>query len=366
MHILPTNIGTTTRRVPLSAIVILAAVCSAFAAENYSVEKKTVDGYTTYHLVDAQRKMDVGIVPKMGDLVCEFKVNGKNVLIPVDSLKEFLARDAVSAGMAFLAPWANRIDQDYYYFNGKKYLLNDGLGNLLHIAPFNVDIHGLLVFCPHWRVVKQGASDAEGAFITSRLDFYKYPDLMAQFPFAQVYEITYRLKDGKLENTTRVTNKSAAEIPVFFGYHPYFRPDGRREDWRIAINARLHWKIDSRQRVIPTGETEPAADYIAHNTDFTLGKTYIGDAFSDTIRDADGLARYVAKGKTEKVELVFGKGYDFVHVYAPLDNTLICFEPQTAPTNAFNLNHEGKFPGLIVLKPGKFYEAHFWIAPSGF
>jgi aldose 1-epimerase len=354
------------RRVFLSVFVMMAAVCSAFAAENYSVEKKTVEGYTTYHLVDAQRKMEVGIVPQMGNVVYEFKVNTKDALIPVDSLKEFLAERKVSAGMAFLAPWANRIDQDYYYFNGKKYLLNDSLGNLPHIAPYNMVIHGLLVFSPHWRVVKQGASDAEGAFITSRLGFYKYPDLMAQFPFAQVYEITYRLKDGKLENTTRLTNKSAVEIPVFFGYHPYFRPDGPREDWRISINARLHWKIDNRQRVIPTGETEPVGDYIAHNTDFMLGKTFIGDEFSDTIRDAGGLARYVAKGKTEKVQLVFGKGYDFVHVYAPLDNTLICFEPSTGPTNAFNLNHEGKFPGLVVLKPGQTFEAHFWIVPSGF
>jgi aldose 1-epimerase len=336
-------------------IIVLTFTASAIAAGNYSVEKKTVEGYTTYHLMDTQRKMDVGIVPKMGDVVYEFKVNSKDALIPIQSLKKFLAERKVSAGMAFLAPWANRIDQNYYYFNGKKYLLNDSLGNLPHIAPFNMVIHGLLVFCPHWQVVKQGASDAEGAFITSRLDFYKYPD-----------QITYRLKDGKLQNTTRVTNKSAGEIPVFFGYHPYFRPDGPREDWRISINARLRWKIDNRQRVIPTGETEPAGDYIAHNTDFTLGKTYIGDAFSETIRDAGGLARYAAKGKTEKVELVFDKGYDFVHVYAPLDNTLICFEPQTAPTDAFNLNHEGKFPGLIVLKPGESYEAHFWIVPSGF
>jgi aldose 1-epimerase len=354
------------RRIFLSVIVILAAACSAFAAENYSVEKKTVDGYTTYHLLDAQRKMDFGVVPKLGNFAYQFEANGKDVLIPAESLKDYAAKRWFCCGIPFLAPWANRIDQDYYYFNGKKYLFNDSLGNLLHIPPYNLIIHGLLVFSPDWRVVKQGASDAEGAFITSRLDFYKYPDLMAQFPFAQVYEITYRLKDGKLENTTRVINKSAAEIPVFYGYHPYFRPDGPREDWQISINAKLHWKVDNHQRLIPTGATEPAGDYIAHNTDFTLGKTFIDDGFSGLIRDADGLARYVAKGKTEKVQLVFGKEYDFGHVYAPVDNTLICFEPSTGPTNAFNLNHEGKFPGLIVLKPGKTFEAHFWVVTSGF
>jgi aldose 1-epimerase len=354
------------RRIVLSLVLILAAAGLGLAAGNYSVEKKTVEGYTTYHLLDAQRRMDVGIVPEMGNLVYEFRMNGKDVLIPVDSLKQFLALRQVSAGMAFLAPWPNRIDHDYYYFEGKKYLLNDSLGNLLRVPPYNFDIHGLLVFDPHWRVAKQGASDSEGAFVTSRLHFFRYPDLMAQFPFAQTYEVTYRLKDGKLENTTRVFNNSAVDIPVFYGYHPYFRPDGPRQDWRVSINAALHWKVDNHKRLIPTGVSEPAGDYLPHLTDFTLGKTFIDDGFSGLERGADGLARYTVKGKTEKVELVFGKQYDFGHVYAPLGRPAICFEPQTGPANAFNLNHEGKFPALIILKPEKNFEAHFWIVPGGF
>ena len=46
--------------------------------------------------------------------------------------------------------------------------------------------------------------------------------------------------------------------------------------------------------------------------------------------------------------------------------TLICAEPQMGPTNAFNLQHEGKFKHLIVLEPGKTFEASFWIVPTGF
>ena len=354
------------RRILPAFVLVLAFTAPAVAAGKYSVEKKTVEGYTTYHLLDAQQKMDVGIVPEMGDVVYEFKVNGKDVLVPVSSLKEFLARHAVSAGMAFLAPWPNRIDHDYYYFEGKKYLLNDEQGNLMRVPPLNLAIHGLLVFNPNWRVVKEGASNDEGAFVTSRLHFFRYADLMAQFPFAETYEITYRLKDGRLENTTRVFNNSATDIPVFYGYHPYFRPDGPRENWQVSINATRHWKVNDHRRLIPTGETEAAGDYLPHLNAFTLGKTFIDDGFSGLVRGTDGLAHYWVKGKTERVELVFGKQYDFGHVYAPLGRPTICFEPQTGPANAFNLNHAGKFPGLIVLKAGEKFEAHFWIVPTGF
>jgi galactose mutarotase-like enzyme len=72
------------------------------------------------------------------------------------------------------------------------------------------------------------------------------------------------------------------------------------------------------------------------------------------------------KGQTEKIEVIYGKAFDYGIVYAPLDNTLICIEPQTGPTNAFNLEHEGKFKGLLTLEPGQTFKASYWIVPTGF
>ena len=184
------------RRIYLVFLCMACVLPSGFAAGNYSVSKQDVEGHTTYHLIDASRKMDFGVVPGMGNFAYQFKVNGKDVLIPPDSIHDYLEKHWFCCGIPFLAPWANRIDQDYYYFEGKKYLLNNDLGNLLHVPPFNLVIHGLLVFDTNWNVVKSGASATEGAFITSRHHFFEYPELMAQFPFAQTYEITYRLKDG--------------------------------------------------------------------------------------------------------------------------------------------------------------------------
>jgi len=335
------------------------------AVGNYSVTKKLVEGHTTYHLLDTQRKMDFGIVPDIGNFAYEFKVNGKDVLISPESLKAYIEKHWFGWGIPFLAPYANRIDQDYYWFQGKKYLLNDALGNLLRVPPSNLPIHGLLVFDPRWEVVKTGNSETEGAFIISRLEFYKYPDLMAQFPFAQVYEVTYRLKGGQLECTTKVTNVGKSALPVHFGYHPYFRPDGPREEWTLGIGAQKHWLVD--QRLIPSGETEPTEKYLPGVTKtFTLDKQFIDDGFSGLQRDAKGLGHIWAKGTTQKIEVVYGKEYDYAIVYAPLDNTLICMEPQTGPTNAFNLDHDGKFHGLTVLEPGKTFEAKYWIVPTGF
>jgi aldose 1-epimerase len=354
----------------LRRIMVLLWVAGVFPAalraQNYSISVRDVDGYSTYHLLDSARKMDVGVIPGLGNFVYTFQANGKNVLVPTESLADYVKTHWFCCGIPFLSPWADRIDQDYYYFEGKKYQFNDSLGNLLRVPPTNFIIHGLLVFDPHWKVMSVGASDTEGAYLTTRLDFYKYPELMAQFPFAQVFEVTYRLKDGKLENTTRVINKSASDIPIDYGYHPFLQPDGAREDWQVSINAADHWKVDDHTRLLPTGSTEPADSYLPHLTDFRLAKTFIDDSFSGLTRDDQGRGHFWVQGKTEKIEVVFGKNYPFGHVYAPPGKNLICFEPETGPTNAFNLNHAGKFPGLIVVKPGETFKAHFWIVPTGF
>lgn len=195
-----------TVKLPFLIEILMAALLGlplgGFGMETYSVTRSAVEGHATYHLLDSDRHMEVGIVPDIGNLAYEFKVNGNDVIVPPASLKTFQQEREFYCGNPILSPWANRIDKDYYFFQGKKYLLNRALGNLL-LDPFQQVIHGLLVFDPRWEVVKTGASADEGAFLTSRVDFLRYPDLMAQFPFAHVIEVTYRLKDGSLKSPRR-------------------------------------------------------------------------------------------------------------------------------------------------------------------
>jgi aldose 1-epimerase len=346
-------------------VVLLSTSIGGLAVGNYSVTKKVVEGHTTYHLLDSGRQMDFGLVPDMGNFGYEFKVKGQDVLIPLESFKTYLEKRSFCCGIPFLSPWANRLSDDYYFFQNKKYLLNDSLDNFRR-DQFKQPIHGLLAFDSRWEVVKSGASNSEGAFITSRLDFYKYPDLMAQFPFAYTVEITYRLKDGNLENSTTVKNISNADMPVMMAYHPYFHPGGDREKWEVSIGTQTYW-LPSPQ-LISTGETEPIDKFLPGAAHFTLGRNVLDSVFSTFDRSADGLGRTWVKSDSRKIEVEFSKEFDFAVVYAPLTNAtpFICFEPQTGPTNSFNLNHEGKFQGLVSLGPGKTFTARFWIVPTGF
>jgi uncharacterized protein (DUF362 family) len=140
-------------------------------------------------------------------------------------------------GIPLLWPWANRIDQTSYYVNGKLYAFNLELGNV-RLDANKKPIHGLIGTSSAWKVVSSKA-DGQAAEVTSRLEYWKYPDLMEQFPFAHTIELTYRLKQGVLQVETVLHNLAAEPMPVAIGFHSFYRVnDAPPDQWKIHLGAR--------------------------------------------------------------------------------------------------------------------------------
>lgn len=318
-----------------------------------SAVRAAVDGVEVVRLADASRGIDVAIAPKIGNMAYEMNVRGRNILwFPFESPAGLERRPAL-CGVPFLAPWANRIDGESYRANGRTYTLNPALGNLRRDGN-GKPIHGLLNFSPLWEIEALGADD-RCAFVTSRLDFWKYPALMAQFPFAHALTMTYRLADGALEVETVVENRSAAPLPVAVGYHPYFRlHDAPRDDWRVHIAARERMRLN--EFLIPTGEAVPNRFADPH----PLRAGQLDDVFTMLVRDPGGRARFHVEGARERITVTYGPKYEIAVVYAPEGRDFICFEPMSAPTNAFNL---GRHQSIV---PGAEWRESFWIEAEGF
>ena len=167
-------------------------------------------------LTDTGTDTVVSFVPSVGNMAFEMRVKGHNVLyFPFPSIDEYTRGPG---GNPFLAPWANRLDELAFYANGRRYAFDMELGNVRGPTP----IHGLLTRAEGWEVVELEA-DATSAWAVSRLEFFRYPLWMKQFPFAHTIEMTHRLKDGALEVHTRLRNLSVEPMPVSIGFHPYFQ-----------------------------------------------------------------------------------------------------------------------------------------------
>jgi aldose 1-epimerase len=327
-------------------------------AANYAAARASVDGIDVIRLSDVSRSTEVAIAPSIGNMAYEMKVNGKNIFWLPRTLAELKAKPAL-AGNPFLAPFANRLDQDAFYANGKKYELNAELGNIRRDSNKN-PIHGFLAFSPLWEVVEARA-DGDAAWVRSRLEYWKHPDLMAQFPFAHTIEMTYRLKNGVLECETAMRNHSTAPMPVSIGYHPYFRlHDAPRDAWKVHLAARDHVALSGM--LIPTGERRA----VSFPDPVSLAGTQLDDVFTNLVRGPEGKSEFWVQGKRERITVVYGPKYRVAVVYAPAGREFICFEPMAAITNAMNLAHEEKYAELQSIPAGQEWRESFWIEPSGF
>jgi aldose 1-epimerase len=158
--------------------------------ETYSARKLTVDSFETVRLSDTAHGVEVSIIPSIGNNAYDMRVNGKPILMAPPPFSQWTQTKS-QAGVPFLAPWANRLDGDSYWANGKRYLVNPDAVEIRRDRD-GLPIHGLLLFASDWQVAALHA-DAQGAQVTSRLEFWKHPKWMAQFPFAHSIEMTHRL-----------------------------------------------------------------------------------------------------------------------------------------------------------------------------
>ncbi|HXA66325.1 MAG TPA: aldose 1-epimerase [Bryobacteraceae bacterium] len=313
-------------------VAVLLIFSIASIAQNYKAEQASDHDVPVVHLVDASNGVEVSILPSIGNRAYEMKVHGKNILyFPISDLSQVQKTPGLN-GIPFLAPWANRLGEQAFWANGKKYPFNMTLGNVRGPIP----IHGLLSSSGFWHVT-EAAADALSAHVTSKLEFWKYPELMAQWPFAHEYEMTYRLAGGVLEVQVTVTNLSSEAMPISLGYHPYYRiPDVSRDEWTVHLAARKMIVADNR--LVATGEFKPndLPDPLP------LKSNNLDTGFTDLERDADGRAHFLIESGGKRIEVTLGPKFgrfdlgptrtswpdSGLHLHRADDRDYECFEPE--------------------------------------
>ena len=96
-----------------------------------------------------------------------------------------------------------------------------------------------------------------------------------------------------------------------------------------------------------------------------IGPTRFDHAFTDLVREQDGLARVSLGGRPgEGVEVWVDEAYGYLQVFSgdPLpdvDRRSLAVEPMTCPANAFRTGE-----GLIRLEPGASFTGAWGISPS--
>jgi len=381
------------------AVALILATAHVLAAQPRYSAKQTGD---IVQLRDTKTDMTVSVMTSVSNAY-EMVVKGQNLIrMTFATVDDFRARPGLN-GIPLLAPFANRLDENAFYANGKKYNFDMELGNVRGPIP----IHGYLSGAKDWKMIEAKA-DGNAAWVTNQLDFYRNPQWMQQFPFAHTLTMTYRLEDGVLEVRTRIENLSVEPMPVAIGFHPYFQlTDSTREDWTLSIGAKTHWLL--AQTKIPTGETEAIEKMFPDRRAVPLKDFDLDDVYGDLERDAQGRAVVSVKGKGQQLDVVLGPNYKSIVLYSPnpanarggaggggrgaganaptpapastpaapsvpLTGTnpnvpnrgFIAVEPMVGITDSMNLAQKGLYKELQSIPPGGKWQESFWLRPKGF
>lgn len=267
------------------------------------------------------------VVPALGNVCVAFRVRGWSVLAePPDD--EALRATPSRYGVPILYPWPNRVAGGRFGFRGQ----------VVTVPTKGEHANHGFVRDRAWEVVAQG-EDADGAWVRSRVT-------VAHRAFPSALEVEHRLVGDVLRISALAQNTGSAAMPMGFGLHPYFSvPAGTRERCTVQVPASAVWELN---RFIPTGRVLPRTDLRAPKPLGTDGYddvfTQLDQPFAATLHDPVSGRSVVVRSDQAFREHV---------VYAPTDRPVVCLEPYTCPTDAFNLESRGVPAGVVVLAPGQ-------------
>jgi aldose 1-epimerase len=299
----------------------------------YQIERAICSTVEVFSLREGDRA-SAQVACELGNNCFSFRV--REPVLEMVSFEEFLERPT-SYGIPLLFPFPNRLRDGRFRFRGQSYSINPPR-------------HGL-VRDKAWKVLEAGASNQQGAWVRSAIDASDYPDqMLRQFPFPFRLEVTWRLKDGRLEMEAVAQNTGQEDMPAGFGIHPYFRRPVRG---RLLVPAHKRWElVDS----LPTGNLLDVEGSYDLRNGADIAGLQLDDIFTDVIADSDDIARCRLDDlenllRTE-IEFKASEFPDVVVYTPPAPRAALCLEPNTCPTDAFNLHDRGIASNVIVLGAG--------------
>ncbi|HEX8456731.1 MAG TPA: aldose 1-epimerase [Pyrinomonadaceae bacterium] len=302
----------------------------------YTVAAETRDGVEVYTLREA-RRAHASIAPALGNNCFAYAAHGADVLEPV-AFSDFRQKPT-SYGIPLLFPFPNRIREGRFTFQGEPYTVNPPRHGFVRDKP--------------WRVTGQGASADAGAWLTCAFDAAEHAEtILTQFPFPFRLEVTYRLKDSRLDIETAARNAGARDMPAGFGIHPYFR---RPAAGTLTVPARHRLELADS---LPTGRLLDAEGAYDLRRAADLDRLTLDDIYTSIdAEDGEAVARCVIEDREQNLRTIVEfsrRQFPYVVVYTPpAPRRAVCVEPNTCPTDAFNLQARGIESNLITIAPGE-------------
>lgn len=283
----------------------------------YEVRNYKEGTFTIYELAEKATRSWVKVAPERGGIVIGFGTEGEELLY-LDE-ETFHNREAnVRGGNPVLFPISGQLNGGAYEWNGRSYPMKN---------------HGLARIYP-WQVASTGTEGC--ASIELRLTSTE--EMLASYPFRFELRFTYVLKDGALRICQEYHNLSDEPMPMYPGFHPYFR----------AKNKNIAYETDAKTLL----------DY-----NDMLEKPYNGrvdlSALPESVAFTDAKTPRIAFALPEfgrRIVMEYSEIFRYVVLWSVAGKDFVCVEPWMAKTGEMHRGEE-----LVRVGPGSSLKAELLI-----
>lgn len=247
-------------------------------------------------------------IDQVGSYVMKLFIDGTEILKQSNDGKE------THGGAAVLIPFANRVRDHTYRFEGKTYQLPADSGN--H------SIHGLVRHVK-WDVLQKEDDSVELGYV---LTDPGYPSRLHNI-------VKYRIDGQSFTTKFEIENIGERNSPVMIGVHPYFLTPG---DWDITADKPVK-RLEYADRYFPTGEmTDFSMHQLTSKSGTAFDNCFLGDG---DLHLHNGMNHILIERENMPYFQVYNGEY--------AEGKSVAIEPMTGAPDSFN----NKL-GLITIEPG--------------
>ncbi|NNK83602.1 MAG: aldose 1-epimerase [Flavobacteriaceae bacterium] len=255
-----------------------------------------------------------------GGRLQKLNINGHEL---IKDLSPMTYKETYASSILF--PFANRIKDGIYNFDGKTYQLD------LNHKQENNAIHGL-VYNKSFKVLNKNVSDKDASITLE----YETVNTSIGFPYTYKIQLNYILTDDSLTLNVKIKNTDSKTFPFTLGWHPYFNSQNL---YNSTLKFDSNKKLVLDERMITTNVEDFKNEELFKIKDRKLDDCFILNTSEILFKTPHYVLQINASSKET-----------FMQVYTPPIANTIAIEPTTGVSDSFN----NKI-GLQVLKPSESY-----------
>jgi aldose 1-epimerase len=284
----------------------------------FRISSKEKKGLSFVELQNSSKTTKAKICIEQGARVVSLKFKDKFI---IKEQPEFDYKDSYASSILF--PFASRIKEGKYSFEGNEYQLETNNGDhALHGLVYNKKFD---LFEP----------EEHKDHCSATFNYYEKNESKG-FPFTYFLSVTYILFEDRLKVRVTVKNTDTKSFPFTLGWHPYFNSTDLK-------NSSLSFKSDQKIKFSKSLITKKVKDQKTPEI-FKIENQQLDDCFILK----DGHVSFTTP--TYKIEIKADSKKNFLQLYTPKGKDIIAIEPMTGISDTFN----NKI-GMQVLEADKTY-----------